>query len=134
MQESHLLITKYYDYFNKGDMQSLVALLDENVVHDINQGEKQIGKTAFLSFMDRMNRCYKENIRDLIIMINDDGSRAAAEFIVDGAYIATDVGLPMAKNQKYSLPGGAFFAIKNGKITRVTNYYNMKDWIKQVEK
>jgi hypothetical protein len=31
------------------------------------------------------------------------------------------------------LPGGAFFEIENGFITRVTNYYNLQDWIAQVQ-
>ncbi len=28
--------------------------------------------------------------------------------------------------------GGAFFDIRDGKIARVTNYYNLQDWIAQV--
>jgi hypothetical protein len=30
------------------------------------------------------------------------------------------------------LPAGAFFELKDGKISRVTNYYNLNDWIAQV--
>jgi hypothetical protein len=30
------------------------------------------------------------------------------------------------------LPAGAFFAIRDGKISRVTTYYNLTDWIAQV--
>ena len=30
------------------------------------------------------------------------------------------------------LPGGAFFDVRDGKIARVTNYYNLDDWIAQV--
>jgi len=40
--------------------------------------------------------------------------------------------LPPANGQKYVLPGGAFFDIRGGKIARVTNYYNLQDWIAQV--
>lgn len=67
-------------------------------------------------------------------MANDDGSRAAAEFIIDGTYIKTDTGLPEAKHQTYRIPVGAFFVIENGKIKRITNYYNLKDWLAQVNK
>jgi hypothetical protein len=42
--------------------------------------------------------------------------------------------LPEAKQQHYRLPVGAFFSIKNNKISRVTNYYNLQDWISQVNK
>ena len=39
-------IKAYYDAFNAGDMQAFLALLDDNVVHGINQGGDQVGKAA----------------------------------------------------------------------------------------
>jgi steroid delta-isomerase-like uncharacterized protein len=126
------LIRAYYDAFNAGDMAAFLDLLDESVVHDINQGSRQSGKEAFRSFMEHMNRCYREQLTDIVVMPSADGTRAAAEFIVHGEYLATDEGLPEAAGQTYELPAGAFFEIRNGKIKRVTNYYNLKDWIAQV--
>ncbi|MCY1350355.1 hypothetical protein D9M69_365830 [compost metagenome] len=126
------LVQAYYDAFNAGDMPAFLALLSEDVVHDINQGERQQGKAAFAAFMDKMNRCYKERLSDIVVMQNADGSRAAAEFVVHGQYLADDEGLPPAKGQTYVLPAGAFFHIHCGKIARVTNYYNLNDWVEQV--
>ena len=128
------LIKLYYSSFNQGDMDKFLSLLDDNVEHDLNQGERQVGKAQFASFMERMNKCYKEHIKDIVVMTSSDNQQAAAEYVVEGTYIATDEGLPPAANQKYVLPGGAFFVIKNGKITRITNYYNLNDWIEQVGK
>lgn len=131
MQEHAIqLIKKYYEAFNHADMQAFFALLDDNIIHDINQGHQEKGKSAFQKFMQNMNQCYKENITDLVIFTNENGTRAAAEFTVKGAYISTDKGFPEAKNQHYQLPAGAFFEIKSGKIARVTNYYNVKEWVK----
>ncbi|MNE59549.1 hypothetical protein D3C80_1546490 [compost metagenome] len=79
-----------------------------------------------------MNRCYKETLTDMVIMVSEDGNRAAAEFVVNGEYLVTDEGLPEANGQKYVLPAGAFFELKDGKVSRVTNYYNLNDWIAQV--
>jgi hypothetical protein len=31
------------------------------------------------------------------------------------------------------VPGGAFFEIDDGRIARVSNYYNLQDWIAQVQ-
>ncbi|MDH4557218.1 DUF4440 domain-containing protein [Pseudomonas sp. BN417] len=126
------LVQAYYDAFNAGNMPAFLALLSEDVVHDINQGERQMGKAAFAAFMDKMNRCYKERLSDIVIMQNADGSRAAAEFVVHGQYLADDEGLPPAKGQTYVLPAGAFFHIHCGKVARVTNYYNLNDWVEQV--
>ena len=125
-------IRAYYDAFNRRDMDAFLALLHDEVVHDINQGERQTGKAAFASFMDHMNRCYRETLTDMVIMASEDGKRASAEFIVNGEYLQTDEGLPEANGQKYVLPAGAFFDLKDGKVSRVTNYYNLNDWIAQV--
>ncbi|MEX6502257.1 nuclear transport factor 2 family protein [Pseudomonas zhanjiangensis] len=126
------LVQAYYDAFNAGDMPAFLALLSEDVVHDINQGERQVGKATFAAFMDKMNRCYRERLSDIVVMQNQDGSRAAAEFVVHGEYLADDEGLPPAQGQTYLLPAGAFFEIEAGKIKRISNYYNLNDWIAQV--
>ncbi|GIZ11408.1 nuclear transport factor 2 family protein [Pseudomonas sp. NCCP-436] len=126
------LVQAYYAAFNAGDMAAFLDLLAEDVVHDINQGERQTGKAAFASFMEKMNRCYRERLTDIVVMQTADGSRAAAEFVVNGEYLADDEGLPPASGQKYVLPAGAFFEIKDGKVTRISNYYNLNDWIAQV--
>ncbi|MEH3126793.1 ketosteroid isomerase-related protein [Agrobacterium cavarae] len=125
-------IRAYYDAFNRQDMDAFLALLTDDVVHDINQGERQVGKQVFATFMQHMNRCYKENLTDMVIMASEDGERASAEFVVNGEYLATDEGLPEANGQTYVLPAGAFFELKDGKVARVTNYYNLNDWIAQV--
>jgi len=130
--DTQKLIEAYYQAFNAGDMPKFLSLLDDQVVHDINQGGQERGKEVFEKFMQRMNRSYKEQVKSLVVMVSESGTRAAAEFIIEGEYLATDSGLPEAHGQKYSLPCGAFFEVKNGKITRITNYYNLQDWLKQV--
>nr|WP_298139054.1 nuclear transport factor 2 family protein [uncultured Pseudomonas sp.] len=126
------LLQAYYAAFNAGDMPAFLALLDDDVVHDINQGERQVGKATFAAFMDKMNLCYRERLEDIVVMQNTDGSRAAAEFVVHGQYLADDEGLPPANGQTYVLPAGAFFEIRHGKVARISNYYNLLDWIAQV--
>ena len=101
-------------------------------MHDINQGGREQGKKAFAAFLTRMNLCYEEQIVDLAVMVDADGGRAAAEFTVLGKYLASDSGLPPAHGQTYRLPAGAFFEIRDGKVARISNYYNLEDWLKQV--
>lgn len=126
------LVQAYYAAFNAGDMPTFLDLLAEDVVHDINQGERQVGKATFAAFMDKMNRCYRERLADIVVMQNAAGDRAAAEFVVHGEYLADDEGLPPANGQTYVLPAGAFFEIRNGKVARISNYYNLNDWVAQV--
>ena len=126
------LIHRYYAAFNAGDWNGMLDCLGEEVVHDINQGARETGKPAFRAFLARMERCYREQLSDIVVMAGADGERASAEFVVHGEYLASDEGLPPANGQKYILPAGAFFAIDKGRIARVTNYYNLPDWIAQV--
>jgi steroid delta-isomerase-like uncharacterized protein len=126
------LIEHYYAAFNAGDAEGMLACLADDVAHDINQGGSETGKTAFRAFLARMDQAYAEQLADIVIMTNADGSRASAEFVVHGRYLAGDEGLPPAQGQRYELPAGAFFAINGGLISRVTVYYNLADWIGQV--
>lgn len=126
------LIRRYYEAFNKGDNAAMLGMLTDGIIHDVNQGERRVGKEKFKAFQARMDHHYKEKLENIAVMVSQDGSRAAAEFNVHGSYLNSDEGLPKAKGQTYVLPAGAFFSIENGKIARVTTYYNLTDWIMQV--
>ncbi len=126
------LITRYYDAFNAGDNAAMLACLADDVAHDINQGTRQSGKGVFEAFLAHMDRCYTERLTDIVIMAGGDGARAAAEFLVHGTYKATDDGLPDANGQTYVLPAGAFFELREGQISRVSVYYNLAEWLRQV--
>jgi steroid delta-isomerase-like uncharacterized protein len=131
-QDTINLIEHYYAAFNSADMDAFLSLLTDDVIHDINQGKREVGKDAFKQFMSCMNYNYKEQLVDMVIMATPDGKRAAAEFVVLGKYLQSDEGLPVAKGQEYRLPAGAFFEVRDGKVARITNYYNLQDWIAQV--
>jgi steroid delta-isomerase-like uncharacterized protein len=126
------LLAAYYAAFNAGDTDAMLALLADDVEHHVNQGGIRRGKPAFAEFSAHMARCYREHLTDLVLMVSEDGRRGAAEFTVNGTYLATDEGLPAAKGQTYTLPAGAFFTFRDGRIARVTTYYNLPDWIAQV--
>jgi steroid delta-isomerase-like uncharacterized protein len=126
------VIRAYYEAFNRGDREGMLALLAEDVAHDVNQGGRETGRAAFKAFLERMDRCYRERLVEIVVMASADGRRGAAEFVVEGTYFATDQGLPPASGQTYRLPAGAFFALAEGRIERVTTYYNLQDWLAQV--
>jgi steroid delta-isomerase-like uncharacterized protein len=126
------LIRAYYDAFNAGKTDDMLGFLTDDVIHDVNQGERRVGIEKFRAFNARMTHHYKELLTDIVVMVSKDGTRASAEFNVNGTYLNTDTELPPAKGQTYVLPAGTFFAIRDGKIARVTTYYNLTDWIAQV--
>jgi len=129
---SKAIIQRYFDAFNAGDTDTMLALVSDDVQHFVNQGDMRQGRAAFAEFCSHMGVSYREQLRNMVIFASDDGARAAAEFVVHGEYLQTDPGLPEAKGQRYVLPAGSFFALDGGKITRITTYYNLQDWINQV--
>ena len=126
------ILRAYYAAFNAGDWDGMCALLTEDVAHDVNQGGREAGRAAFRAFLDRMARAYREEVRDLVVMATPDATRAAAEFTIHGTYLADEPGLPPACGQGYVLPVGAFFALRGGLVARVTNFYDLNDWLRQV--
>lgn len=126
------VIADYFAAFNAGDVQGMLDCLSDDVAHHVNEGQVRRGKDAFAEFCAHMSRCYRETLTDIVIFEAQWGTRAAAEYIVNGTYLQTDDGLPQARGQSYRLPAGSFFDVADGKITRVTTYYNLADWMRQV--
>ena len=125
-------VKTYFDAFNAGDVDGMLACLSDDVAHHVNEGQIRTGKEKFTAFCAHMNRCYKEHLTDIVVLEAAGGTRAAAEFTVNGTYVQTDEGLPEARGQTYRLPAGSFFGLKDGKISRVTTFNNLADWTKQV--
>ena len=127
------IVKKYYDAFNRKDWEEMLALVHPEVRHEPNQGEEaRIGLEKFTRFMEKMDEAYEEKLTDMVFFTDESGSRVAAEFVVNGVYKKAEEGLPPARGQKYVLPAAAFLEVKEGKISRVTTYYNLPLWIKLV--
>jgi steroid delta-isomerase-like uncharacterized protein len=129
---SKTIVEAYYAAFNAGDARGMLDCVTDDVEHRVNESGIRRGRALFAEFCSHMGVSYREELRDLVIFVNEDGTRAAAEFTVHGAYLQTDPGLPEAHGQRYILPAGGFFDIRDGKIARVTTFYNLADWIAQV--
>ncbi len=126
------ILKRYFDAFNAKDIPGMLDCLTEDVAHHVNEGTVRHGKAAFAEFCAHMSRCYDETLTDMVLFEAPEQGRAAAEFIVNGRYLATDNGLPQARGQSYRLSAGSFFDLRDGKISRVTTRYNLSDWIAQV--
>ncbi|MEM9332505.1 MAG: ketosteroid isomerase-related protein [Pseudomonadota bacterium] len=126
------LVEKYYSAFNQQDTSAMLDCLSSSFVHEVSQGEKRRGKKKFAEFLNHMHTCYHEQLSDITVMTNPDGTRAAAEFNLKGKYLKSDDGLPPANGQSYKLKVGAFFEIHENRIARVSTHYNLADWTRQV--
>lgn len=135
--DTETVIRDYYAAFNTpGGRNRMLDCLSDDVVHEVSQGTREVGRDAFAAFMTHMDHCYEERIEDLIVMVDRTGTRAAAEFIVHGRYLATDTGVPAgtspARGQTYVIPAGAFLTVRDGKVARVATHYNLGEWVRAV--
>ncbi len=126
------LIQSYYDFFNTENWEGMLSLLDENIRHDENQGAAHYGIEKFREFLSHMEDCYQEKLENIVIMVDNSGKYASSKFIVNGKYIKTDRNLPEANGQEYSLEAGTFFELSEGKISRITTFYNLNEWLQLV--
>lgn len=125
-------VQAYYQHFNDKNWQGMLDLLHPEIKHEANQGGTRIGKALFAEFLAHMERCYDERLTDMVFLAEPTNTRVAVEFVVNGTYISTDSDLPEANGQQYVLPAGAFLAVTDGKIARVTTYYNLPLWMEMV--
>jgi steroid delta-isomerase-like uncharacterized protein len=125
-------VKQYYQSFNQKNWEGMLALLHPEIRHEANQGDVRIGIEKFTEFLAKMDESYEETLTDMVFFSEPTDSRVAVEFVVNGIYKKGEDGLPVAYGQPYVLPAGAFLELKEGKISRVTTYYNLPLWIELV--
>ena len=126
------IVQNYYAAFNAKNWAGMLALVAPDIRHEPNQGEVRIGLEKFTEFLGTMDTSYEETLTDMVFFTEPSGQRVAVEFTVNGMYKQGEAGLPEAHGQSYVLPAAAFVEVSDGKITRVTTFYNLPLWISLV--
>jgi steroid delta-isomerase-like uncharacterized protein len=125
-------VQQYYNSFNQKDWNGMLALVHPEVRHQPNQGDQRLGIEKFTEFLGMMDESYEETLTEMVFFTEPENNRVAVEFVVNGIYKKGEEGFPEAHGQTYVLPAAAFLEVRNGKISRVTTYYNLPLWISLV--
>ncbi len=123
---------QYYSAFNNKNWQEMLDLVHTEILHEPNQGDPRMGKEKFTEFLQMMDQSYEETLTDMVFFTEPSGTRISVEFVVNGIYKKGEEGMPEAHGQRYVLPAAAFLEVKEGKISRVTTFYNLPHWISLV--
>jgi steroid delta-isomerase-like uncharacterized protein len=123
------IVKRYYEAFNRKDYAGMLSCVHADIRHEPNQGDPRIGKEKFAEFVQGMEAAYDETLKDMVFFTEPGGNRIAVEFVVHGIYKQGEVGLPPAHGQSYVLPAAAFLEVRDGRIARITTYYNLPLWI-----
>lgn len=133
-ESTRALIARYFDAFNQGSIEAMLACLDEDVALDVAGRKRSIGHDAFKDFSVARIRSFREQAADLVIFVAQDGRRAAAEYTLRGSYHGSAEGLPAAEGQSYSLMAGSFFEVDDGAITRISTYVDRQELAAQLSR
>lgn len=128
------LIERCFEAFNANDHAVLLTCLSDDVALDINQGLREFGKERFRWFLALRARHFSDKVSDIVMMTDESGGRAAAEFTLRGSYLVTAESLPRATGQSYSLRIGIFLEIDDGLISRVSVHFSMAELIAQLSR
>src|SRR5689334_24228636 len=62
------LILRFYSAYNRRDIDGMLDCVNDDVVHDLNQGQREVGKAALRAYLQRILRCYSEEVRDIVVL------------------------------------------------------------------
>ena len=103
------LVRSFLDALNAHDLGRVTSMVSEDVAHDLPGGTREIGAERL---REHLARAPREMLGDIVVMSDESGARAAAEFTQQG-----DQGGTAAS---YSVNAGYFIEIDEGRITRLT--------------
>jgi steroid delta-isomerase-like uncharacterized protein len=126
------LIQEYFRFIHASEWVLASELLADQVLHDINQGPRVIGREPFYKYLVEMSRYYEEQVSELQILVSDDGLRGSVEYYITGRYKKTHGTLPRANGQSYEGYHGVFFEVEGSLISRFSHYFNFQSFLEQI--
>ena len=131
-QSTEQLVAQYFSSFNHADWDGMLALMSKDVIHDLNESNRQVGLEAFTAQLNANKQSFLEVISDIETDVPNP-SRAIAAYTISGQYLATAPGMPTARGQRYRVAGKSIFDIRDGKITRIISEFDEASRRKQRE-
>lgn len=108
------VITKYYDYLNRGDLDSWLSLFADNFVMD----EQLAGHVEGVEPMRVLARKMKEGYSKWLMHVH--------KVLVEGndAFVLWEVEATTTNGIEINTKGANFYRVENGKVTYLTNYHD----------
>lgn len=116
------LVQRYFEALNSQHFDDLETIVSPDIVHDVDSLDRRLGREDFLAYLEARASQYREHAFDIELMVNDDGTRVAAEYTLLGFPLAEHPQEAIAASQTYRISGGLFFQIEDGRITRVSQH------------
>jgi steroid delta-isomerase-like uncharacterized protein len=124
----------YKDYLaakNSHDVAKIAALWTEDSVDDdVASGQVTHGKKELKASFSDIFAAFP-NVKWELKSLFSAGDRIAVEWVETGTQTGDWAGIP-ATGKSYSIRGASLMEVREGKISRLTSYWNMADFLQQL--
>ena len=130
--ESEKMMNDYVAAWNAHDMERVLSFCTDDVVFEevpmekVWRGKKEakdFAKDTFTNFPD-----FKIEVKSGF----SAGDQGAGEWVMSGTFAHSSNPAMPATGKKFSIPGVGINEYSGGKISRVTNYWNLASFLQQV--
>ncbi len=118
--------------WNAHDVDGIAAFYtDDCFKEDIAVGKVAHGKEEMKALIGGAFAAMPDMEIELVTLF-DSGDWAATEWIMSGSYSNDYPGFPLAAGRRFSVRGASVMELRNGKIRRISDYWNFASFLDQV--
>jgi steroid delta-isomerase-like uncharacterized protein len=129
------LVDEMYATWSLHEPERVDALFTDDAVHeDVAGGHISRGKAAIKQLM-RDAFAFASDFRSTMRSLATAGDTATTEWVTEGTQtgpVATPCGEMVPSGRAFRLCGASILVFREGKIARVTDYYDMATFLKQL--
>ena len=131
MNQTQTMEQAWLDALNAHDVEAVLACFTEDVVFtDVGTGQVARGRNELRAMTQGLFATFSD-LRIERTSAVTDGTVLAHEFTMSGVHSGSVPGLE-ATGKSFSLPGAVVAELRDGRIRRATEYWNMTDLLTQV--
>jgi steroid delta-isomerase-like uncharacterized protein len=104
---------------------------DDCIKEDIAIGKATRGKEEMKALISGAFTAMPDMNIELVTIFNS-GNWAATEWTMSGSYSNNFPGMPPATGKKFSVRGASIMELRNGEISRISDYWNYASLLEQV--
>jgi steroid delta-isomerase-like uncharacterized protein len=130
--EIEKMMGDYLAAWNAHDVEKILTFFtDDAVYEDVATGKVSKGKKEIKDFLSSTVTSFPD-VKIEVKSGFDNGEQGAAEWVMSGTFTHSNIpGVP-ATGKKFSVRGASINAFKGGKISGVTDYWNLASFLQQV--
>ena len=118
--------------WNAHDVERIAAFYtDDCFKEDIAVGKATRGKEEMKTLIGGAFRAIPDMKIELVTLFYR-GGWAATEWTMSGSYSSDYPGFPLAGGRRFSVRGASIMELRDGKISRISDYWNFTSFLQQV--